>query len=307
MSDFLRDPEGLIDALRDYSPDGVHVLSPLGGGTIRHQIYGRELDISKTLPVASFRVDLDDPIPFEEHAAKLRLSPEKMTEKELRKLWRGHEPPFPSEVLERGLSMMDIEEMSFRNMECLDDERRIVCYVFGWRDLVVDPLFPGAMVEYEEGRSGVASKGILPGRVAGGDKSIVFLELFEPMTASEANQLNTAPSAIQSGFYSKKTVAIGGNTWDAWTVSDPDSLPKGDRVEIGGGEYEVRLDEPLDLSKIAEFCSKHYPDEPACVWQSLLFFVLPLNANKGGRFHPLRAGQEGTYMDALEWEIGHGL
>lgn len=304
-----RDTDALITAIRGYSPDGVHVMTPLGAGTIRSQIQGREWEGSRSLPAAHFKVELDAPVPYEEHASSRGLDETKMNRSELVKLWRGHEPPFPEEILERGLSRKDIDYLSWKNTGCLDDQDRIFCGVFKWSDLIVDPLFPGAMVEYAEADSEhVSSRMVLPGVIVGGDKRSAWLELFEPLTAMQADRFDTVPDSIKPGFHSSKSVAIGGDTWDAWEAESPDTLPKGaERRDLGHGDYEMMLANPIDLSEVGKFCGEHFPDKPHCVWLSLLFFVLPLKLHGSGRFHPLRAGQEGSFIDAIEYERDLGL
>jgi len=59
------------------------------------------------------------------------------------------------------------------------------------------------------------------------------------------------------------------------------------------GERVYFLDQPMPLSRVQQFCEKHFPDKPQCVWQSMVFMVLPIHPKahpkgvyNGGSFQP---------------------
>jgi hypothetical protein len=74
------------------------------------------------------------------------------------------------------------------------------------------------------------------------------------------------------------------------------------------------LDQPIPVSEIRDFCQKHFPDEPKCVWQSITYMVIPIHPAEdphkrhgGGVFRPYPDDIRRTDIEAQIDYFGEGM
>lgn len=225
--------------------------------------------------------------------------------------------PSTQEYLQNGwtVSEKDIQARWLREQGHLADDD-LLKFSFDLNSVTMDPdaLQPSMIVEFQDHpHKDVPQLGPFPGRVLGLEKdpqdgtTIVLLESFEPVPALLAPK-SIAPWMIDPSYVPNKTWAIGYGTYKAMTKK---------RVKIPMGMFDPQdaakrvyfLDQPMPLSKIQSFCEKHYPKNPECVWQSMVFLVLPIHAaadlkgrHNGGIFRPYPDDLQTTEIEAqIDW------
>lgn len=170
----------------------------------------------------------------------------------------------------------------------------------------VEALRPGMIVDFFDAQSRQSS---FPGRVIGVEldsqdgSPVVLLESFEPVPALLAPKA-LAPWMIDPSYVPNKTWALGYGTYQAM---------KKKRIKIPTGMFDPKdekqrvyfLDQPMPLSKVQNFCEKYYPKAPECVWQSMVFLVLPIHPkadakkrHQGGFFRPYPDDTQTTDIEA---------
>lgn len=222
--------------------------------------------------------------------------------------------PHSREVLENGwrLSERDIQARWLHELGHMDHENFIRKFSFDINSVAMSPedLQPGMIVEYLDAPVRDQQRlGSFPGRVLAVEKDsqdgtpVVLLESFEPVPALLAPK-SIAPWMMDPSYVPSKTWAIGYGTYLAMTKK---------RLKIPMGMFDPKdtkkrvyfLDQPMPLSRIQAFCEKNYPKNPECVWQSMVFLVIPLHPggdlkgrHNGGRFRPYPDDLQTTEIEA---------
>lgn len=219
-------------------------------------------------------------------------------------------PPEAVERLEAGepLSWKDIMETWLRRSGCLDDAGNVTCFDVDSKVVTIpwDKVGPGMLVEFHDEKM----KADFAGRVAAveGDTledRIVYLELFEPTPFMDAPEA-MAPWKIRPGFHSSLTWKLGYGTAEAWQKSGM-PFPPGDWQPDPEGKRKrphYVLKEPIPLSEVEAFCRKNYPEEPHCIQQSMVMYVVPVQPSprrrdhQGGVFTPIpeESARSGVYL-----------
>lgn len=281
-----RDPEELRESIRDHVVEGYPVSIPIfGTGKVVNQV---RIGGGKLFYI----VCGDKPIPFEDYAKTTRLDATPMTLKQWEKGDRlppvNQLQPQLQDILEEGgkVSFKDHIYASLMAKGFIDLEQRVTCDTFEARHVKIDPnrLKKGMVVEFSEAGGGPEWAGRFVGFDEVGDTKVALVEMFAPtpfMRAPEA----IVPHGIRPGFYSSKTGALGYGTAQAWE-DRRGKLPKGKWTD---DEREYILDEWEDLSIVEDLCREYYSNEPHCVWQAMMLYVIPLNIGKG-TFHPMPEG-----------------
>jgi len=309
---YVRDSDELERRIRGYSPIGYRVsVSPLGEGFI-------EEVIQEYKQRSQYRVRLDKRIKFEEYADMVGAETRKMNVQEIQKLYRGMLPPFPEELLERGMSRQDILRIDLERTGCLDEQGSVPCIIADWSQLYLTEIESGMFVEYSEGyatthvEEGTGGIRVWAGQVVGaipasknpeGKWPIVLLEAFEPVTYYRTPQgINNL--VIKKGFYSQKAVVLAYGIVEAMEDFEKETggqiMPKEGRWSDDRKEYF--LDQPMDLKVIEKFCKQNYPNEIHCLLQAMLMFIIPINIGERGTFKPLRRGDIEDYVKAIQFE-----
>lgn len=291
---YERDSSELAKAIRSYSPEGYIVnVRGVGRGTI-----GEVLQEYKTTTI--YRVWLKDPQVFEEYADARHASAEKLSPEGFRSKYRQMANYFPDEMIERGLSDLDVMHWELENSGCLDSKGRVACLTVDWEFVDIIGFKRGMMVEYAElvygetAAEGTGGRRVWPGRIAGttpaaenpeGEWPIALLEVFEPIpyyrTPQAINNL-----AVKPGYYSNQVHVLAKGLYKVIKNSSPELLPE--RGQWSDDKQEFYLEQPMDVSVIKELCAKLYPKQPRCLLQGLTFYVLPLNVGEAGEWKPLR-------------------
>lgn len=222
--------------------------------------------------------------------------------------------PKSQAILEDGytISERDIQAKWLHELGHLDHENFIRKFSFDINSVSMSPedLQPGMFVEFQDYHiKDVKTPGPFAGRVRAVEKDsqdgtpIVLLESFEPVPALLAPK-SLAPWMIDPSYVSNNTWALGRGTYLAM---------KKKRLKIPLGMFDPEdqkervyfLDQPMPLSRVQQFCEKHFPDTPQCVWQSMVFMVLPIHpkANpkgvyNGGSFQPYPDDLQTTEIEA---------
>lgn len=290
-----RDSDELKRVLGTYTSSGYRVSIPtLGEGVVERQLFA---DVH-----AAFRVRADKPMPFAEYARRLGLSDRRMTREEHAARHPGRSIFFPEQVEAifsegRNLSEQEVNLLTLRNMECLDEGDRVTCAVAPWSQVVIPVLRRGMLVEYAESAGGIAGLRVWAGRIVGIEREdgVALLELFVPSTFMRTPEA-IVPEKIKKGYYSSLSLSFGYGLHQALEDNEPALVPPGKWTE---DEREYVLDQPVELSVIEDFCRRNYPDEGHCVWHAMLMYICPVRAT-GGAFHPLREDTVGAYAGEVE-------
>lgn len=205
--------------------------------------------------------------------------------------------PSTQGYLENGftVSMKDIQARWLREQGHLVDSD-VRKFSFDLNSVTMDPeaLQPGMIVEFQDNAQ--KRTGSFPGRVLAVEQDpdgspVVLLESFEPVPALLAPKA-IAPWMMDPSYVPNKTWALGYGTYKAMEKKRV-KLPTGMFDPADGQKRVYFLDQPIPLSKVEDFCKKHYPKDPECVWQSVVFVVLPIHPtadpkgrHKGGFFRP---------------------
>lgn len=281
-----RDADELRELIRDHEVKGYPVTVPIfgtgkvttqwriGGGRINYVVCG------------------DNPIPFEEYAKAVHADSKPLTLKQ----WEEGDrlpsiamlQPELQDTLEGGgkVSMKDHIYTSMMAKGWMDMDQRVTCDSFEARHVKIDPkrLKKGMIIEFSEAGGGPEWAGRFVGFEDIDDARVALVEMFAPtpfMRAPEA----VVPRAIRPGFHSRKSGVFGYGTAQAWE-DRRGKLPKGKWAD---DEREYILDDWIDLSEIEDLCREYYSNEPHCVWQAMMLYIIPLNIAKG-TFHPMPEG-----------------
>ena len=221
-------------------------------------------------------------------------------------------------LLEEGykVSERDIRKEWYLASGHINKRGNVLSESFDIRQVSMHPedIQNGMIVEFRDNQN---SPGI-PGRVVGtatdpedGSK-IIYLETFEPVPALLAPKA-LAPWLIQPSFVPDKTWVIGYGTLEAM---------KRKKVDIPQGMFDPKdpekrvwfLDQPIPLATIEAFCKQYYPQNPECVWQSMVLIVLPIHPaadpkgrHSGGIFKPYPDDLLTTEIEAQIDYYGEGM
>lgn len=332
MVDYQRNAEDLKRALREHSISGYPIKVPIWDlpqpGISTSSIKGLTsvlvgiTDSTSFSALAQFHGWGNEKIPLEDwvkYAKEMR-----MPRADTHPLQWMH--PYSIAMLEDGysVSMQDIKRAWLKALGHVDNQDMVVKYSFDLSKVRMDPsnLQPGMIVEFQDNpptreRSRAPAPPVV-GRVLAVEQDtydqtpVVFLETFEPVPATLAPEA-LSPWMINPSFVPNKTWALGYGTYDAL---------KRKRVKIPRGMFDPKdehkrtyfLDEPLPLSVIQEFCEKHFPKDPQCVWQSMVFLVLPIHSkpdpkgrHPGGSFKPYPDDIRPTEVEAQIDYFSEGL
>lgn len=218
-------------------------------------------------------------------------------------------PPEIQARLDAGemVSWKDVIETWVARGGCLDDARRVTCYdVFGEEVTIpLEEVRRGMLVEFFDSKT---KKWNWSGRVVKVEGELsdrtVYLELFEPVpfmdTPAAMNE-----EKIKPGFYSDFTWKLSFGTAAAWAKSNF-PLPPGEWVQDENRTNRPSFlpKDPLHLDEVRAMCAKMHPEQPQCVIQSLLMYIIPIqpfpdtHGNLGGRFRPIPddAARAGVYL-----------
>jgi hypothetical protein len=222
--------------------------------------------------------------------------------------------PKSQAILEDGytLNERDIHAKWLHEQGFLDHENFIRKFSFDLNSVTMNPadLRSGMFVEFQDypmkDRSPAAA---LAGRVLGVEQDsqdaspVVILESFEPVPALLA-PWSIAPWMMDPSYVPDKTWALGYGTYKAMQKKRI-KIPSGIFDPNAAKEKVYFLDQPIPLSKVQKFCEKYYPKKPQCVWQSMVFLVVPIHAapdpgtrHKGGVFRPYPDDMQTTEIEA---------
>lgn len=322
MIDYRRNTEDLKHAVREHTIYGYPIKVPVFG----------EAKGVKTSSVRELTAVIAEPVEewtFERLSEAIGWDKEKKGLKEWIEFGRSRNMRNPEHLtwmhprssarLEDGykVSEEDMKRDWMLASEQLDRKGKVLSYSFDMKQVQMHPetIEPGMLVEFLDGSERGAG---IPGRVVAigedpEDKSrIVYLETFEPVAALLGPKA-LAPWLIQSSFVPDRTWVIGYGTLEAM---------KRKKVEIPPGMFDPKdsekrlyyLDQPIPLSMIEDFCKTHYPDNAQCVWQSMVFIVLPIHPAKdpkgrhqGGVFRPYPDDIRKTEIEAQIDQFSEGM
>ena len=288
-----RDDSELRRALETHSVAGYPVQVP---------IFGKGHIVSQAPQVGAFiyyLVEADRPIPFETWIEKKNLSSDKMTQAQWEETYEyGSRKPVRmqaelQEILEKGgsVSMADVEFADLMARGCIDPDQNVHCQPFDSRSVQMDPkdLRPGMLIELEGTNYSIHGRGqtdVWAARVVTVHGSDLLVDLLIPSTYLRMPDLLDSKK-IKPGYHSKKTVAFGEGLVQAWTNESGEfdfegrPLPPGQWSE---DKKEYLLNEPLESDVLEEFCRENFPDEPHCLWQGLLMYVVPVKLGKRDQY-----------------------
>jgi hypothetical protein len=297
--------EELKRALETHSVRGFPVQVPIfGKGTIIRQqatspvrVYVEEAAPGAGGPMPYFEVKPSGRFPFKKYVQALGKSERPMNLQEWKQKYeRGARTIYnvmPGtelvERLEQGgtVSEAEAEYNRLKGRGMLDANDNVLYDIF-WPNqttIATADLERGMLVQFS-GAGTEEKRTMWPGRIVGFSKrgDVVYLELFTPQSIMEMPTA-IALEELRKGFYSSKTFALGYGTVQAMEDKELE-LPAGQWDEK---ERQYVLKEWMDISEIEKFCKENYPEEPHCLWQSLVMYVVPLNleGEYAGRFHPL--------------------
>jgi len=299
-----RDKGKLERALERHSINGYPVHVPiLGDGTIqgihslkRGQIY--------------YRVRPDEPIPFEDYAHSLRLDTTQLSLNNFVEYLRqeGRENPMamlPPEIqnnLEAGgtASWKDIKEVWLMRGGCLDENRNVICEDFDSQHVTmpVHKLRKGMLVEFHDQKMKASFVGRIVGIEGRGSDLVVLIETFEPIPFMDAPEA-MAPELIRPGFYSEYTWKLGYGTYEAFQKAGI-KIPAGKDQKDPEAKRIIPhyiLAEPVPLSWVADFCKENFPNDPICIWQSVILYIIPIHPA------PLKEQHDGGYFTPLPPDV----
>jgi hypothetical protein len=280
-----RDSDELKAFLRQHRVSGYEVTVPHFGRAV---IEGQAVTGGGHI---FYRVRAAKPVPFHAFAELLHASETPLTlaewKEQAEKAGRRFMPVMQEQlqdILETGGKVSERDRLFAQLIAdgCVDVDQKVTCYSFPAKDVVIAEPRKGLVVEEVDG------DGTFPGRIVGlqdGGKTIL-LEVFAPVPFMRAPAA-IMPEKIRPGYYSSRTWSLGYGS--AQALEDQGSpLPKGKWTE---DEQEYLLDELLDLSVVEDLCRRSYAEEPHCVWQAMVLFIVPVDRDKA-RFHPLPEGAD---------------
>lgn len=270
-----------------------------------------------------FRVRPEKPMPYDQLASRFRFDTRPLSLAE----WTGGEgvplempalrtpstffPPEIWETLEAGgkVSWKDVMEMWLRRGGCLDENRNVICYDVDAKTVNIpwDKVETGMLVEFRDaklGKTGWAGR-VVDMEGSTQDNKIVYVELFEPVPFIDAPEA-MAPEKILPGFYSGITWKLGYGAAEGWEKVGK-AFPPGEwqtDTTRRRPRPNYLFKEPIPLSEVKEFCDRYYPEEPHCLWQGMIMYIVPIKLgpkaphHQGGTLLPVpeESARSGMYM-----------
>lgn len=295
-----RDNEELVRILETHSVEGYPIHHPLfddafiirqegTGPTRRYTDTGTELGspqiVYVTRPAREFS--------FDEWVKKRGLGTNPMTYKEwidkYGKRTRMQVLPMTAELREeleagRSVSEAEAEYSLIKYGGCLGPDETVICNSVFAKDVYIPPgkLKKGMLVEVN-GPPDFYGAGRVVG--FGKNKEVVLVELFTPVSYFSATDA-MANEEVRPGFYSAHTYSIGYGTRQAM---EDNNIPLPPGKFLDAKEREYILNDLMEISEVQKICDKFHPDEPHCLLQSLIFYILPLHTTGryAATFHPL--------------------
>lgn len=310
---YHRNDEALREAIETHSVEGMEVVVPIfneavivsqgATGPVRHVT---EAAVRLGNPMVYYKVKAKKPVDFETWLEK-KNSPRgadpkiRRTLSGWKDLFQGKLPLIPDYMmvkLESGeaLSPADVEYDSLVQRGCINVDGKVSCYTFWQNEVHINPrqLKRGELVEYEYGHG--EEHATYQGSIVGftKDKKVAYLELFTPLPYLELPD-SLSSEDIQKSFYPEATYALGYGTFEAFEIAAEESgenlIPPGKwDTEVVKDRRIYTLKEFLPLTVIEDLCKAAYGDEPHCVWQSLIVYVVPIrlyDVTYSGIWHPL--------------------
>lgn len=310
MVEYRRDTENLKRAIREHTVHGYPIVVPDFGDATA-------ISTSTIRGLTSILASIDNPKPFKDYAEKKGWKNIKQDRESWEQFAKDMRMPAADTAplkwmhsnsqaaLEEGykLSMQDIQRTWLQELGHLTGDN-ITKFSFNLDSVYMEflKLEPGMIVTFHDNKSRLD----YPGRVIakGTDPKdhtpVIYLESFEPIPALLAPKA-MAPWLLEPSFTPDRTWALGYGTVNAMKIK---------RVKIPKGVWDKEeriyyLDQPIPLSQIEQFCSKKYPENPQCLWQSMVFLVVPLhpfsdsqNVHSGGEFRPFPDDTDRTDIEA---------
>jgi hypothetical protein len=190
-------------------------------------------------------------------------------------------PDYLMKRLEEGhsISFAQIEHDSLVQRGCIDPDDRVYCYTFWSNEVVIHPkqLKRGMLVEYDyilQDKEHHSCQGRIVGFM---DKNqVALLELFTPLPYLQVPD-EVDGELIKKGFYSEGTYAIGYGTYEAFEIAEEESGKK--LIPEGTWDSDHRiytLKDFMPLSVVQDLCAEAYGDQPHCLWQALIMYIVPI-------------------------------
>lgn len=280
-----RDDSELRRALETHTVRGYPVTVP---------IFGKGTILSQAPTVGAFTyflVQADKPVPFARWLEMKHIQSQKMTKEELEERYAYGSRRLPhmqaelQDILEQGgkVSMADVEFSDLMARGCIDIDQMVHCQPFDSKQVVMDPkdVAPGMLVELEGSNVSMGSRNdVWPVRAVSIKGSILVADLLVPSSYLRMPDAIVSKD-IKPGYHSKSTVAFGEGLVQAFEANGRE-LPQG---EWSPDRHEYLLNAPLDSSVIKAFCKEFYPEEPHCLWQGMLMYVIPVNISQNAEYH----------------------
>lgn len=311
MVEYRRDTENLKRAIREHTVHGYPLMVPDFGDA-------KAISTTTIRGLTSIHYEFDQPMPLKDYALKKNWAHIKLDREGWNRYALQHRMPHADTaplrwmhpksqaVIEEGykLSMQDVQRTWLQELGHLTGDN-ITKFSSDLNSVFMPPnqsIEPGMIVTFHDN----ASRRDFPGRVIAygidprDNTPVIYLESFEPIPALLAPKA-ISPWLLEPSFSPDRTWALGYGTMMAMEKKRV-KIPKGMWDE---GERVYYLDQPMPLSKVEKFCTKNYPNEPQCIWQSMVFLVLPLhpfadkqNLHEGGEFKPFPDDVETTEIEA---------
>lgn len=309
---YKRNDEALKEALETYHPEGMEVMAPIFGectivraipsSPVRRYDQGPTAAATLSSPWMSYLVKGKKPVSFNDwmhlkFQGRRKVDVQMTLEEWMEAATGIHKdilpmPDYLRKRLEDGgtLSWSDVEHDDLHGRGCLDRDNNVTCYTFWSKDIQIFPkqLRAGSMVEHhwkEKISDSETLEFTIQGVVirvdqderGGVRRNGALLELFTPTPYLLCpNAIDN--SRLQKSFYVEGTYALAYGTYEAFEIAQEES---GEKL-IPEGKWDdhqrlYTLKEFLPLSVIEGLCQEAYKDEPHCLLQSLILYVVPMH------------------------------
>jgi hypothetical protein len=296
-----RDTDALKEILEHHSVEGYEVVVPIfdqativeqgATGPVRH-ISPEAIKLGS--PMVFYKVRAKTPVPFnvwvDKRWGKSKFASHGGSSTSLYDLSQIRTrmpdmlniiPDYLMKRLEEGhsISFAQIEHDSLVQRGCIDPDDRVYCYTFWSNEVVIHPkqLKRGMLVEYDyilQDKEHHSCQGRIVGFM---DKNqVALLELFTPLPYLQVPD-EVDGELIKKGFYSEGTYAIGYGTYEAFEIAEEESGKK--LIPEGTWDNDHRiytLKDFMPLSVVQDLCAEAYGDQPHCLWQALIMYIVPI-------------------------------
>lgn len=303
---YKRNDDALKEAIETWQVEGTEVMVPIFGeativraipsSPVRRYDQGPGAAATLSSPWMSYLVRAKNPVPFQKWVSlkftgSRNVDHQMDLEQWMKSATGIHKdilpmPDYLRKRLEEGgtLSWTDVEHDDLMGRGCLDVNGNVTCYTFWSKDVRIFPsqLKAGLMVEHhwtEKISDGEKIEFTIQGAIIHVDhaRNEALLELFTPTPYLLCpNAIDN--SRLKPSFYVEGTYALAYGTYEALQIAQEES---GEKL-IPEGKWDdhqrlYTLKEFLPLSVIEDLCKEAYKDEPHCVLQSLILYVVPIH------------------------------